>query len=101
MLRIPYTSNDYVLLPLTEWSSEVADPTTLPVSIAIVAPGTDPAPGDYVSGSWTTEGGVHKARVLWQSAVPAAAAHTVYAAWLKITSSPETPVLYAGPIGTY
>lgn len=89
------------MIPLTSWSGDVADPTTLPVKIAIVAPGTDPVSGDYVTAAWTTEGGVTYARVLWQTAVPAAAAHSFYDAWLKITSSPEVPVIYAGPIRTY
>lgn len=100
MLEIPYTTNDYVVLPLTEWASDVEDPTSLPVEIAIIVPGDNPDNGDYVDAAWVTEDGVHKARVLWQTAVPAATARTVYDAWLRITSSPETPVLYAGPIRT-
>jgi hypothetical protein len=101
MLTIPYTTQEYILLPLTSWSGDVADPTTLSVSIAIITPGTDPTSGQYVAASWVTQSGVYKARVLWQTAVPNAAAHTVYDAWLKISSSPETPVMYAGPIRTY
>ena len=101
MLTVPYSTQEYILVPLESWSGDVADPTTLSVSVAIIAPGTDPSSGQYVAASWVTEGGVRKARVLWQSAVPAAAPHTLYHAWMKVSAAPETPVMFAGPIRTY
>lgn len=101
MERIAYTSNEYVLVPLKEWSGSVADPTTLPVKVAVIAPGADPAPADFVTAAWVTVDGLPHATVLWQTAVTSAQPHTVYAAWMQITSTPEVPVLYSGVIKTY
>lgn len=99
-LTIPSTTQEYIHVPLTEWSGDVDDPATLTAEIAIIPTDGEPASGDYVPASWVTEDGVHMARVLWQTAVESPLPRTVYRVWLRITSTPEVPVLLAGQIKT-
>lgn len=99
-LVIPYTTNEYIKVPLTSWSGTVADPTTLAVELAVVAPGAVPQSGDWKSAAWVTEATVVKAKALWSTLVPSAAPSTTYGAWMRITASPEQPVMYAGAIRT-
>lgn len=101
MQRISHTTNEYVLVPLTEWSGSVANPTTLPVKVAIIEPGSPPDTGDFVAATWVTVDGEYNASVLWQTAVTSAQPHTTYATWMQVTSTPEVPVLYSGVIKTY
>lgn len=101
MLMIPASTQEYVYVPLTAWSGDVEDPTALPVAVAIVPAGAEPAAGDYTAGTWVTDTSGHRARVLWQTAVPSPQPHTTYEVWLRITSNPETPVLRAGKLRTY
>jgi hypothetical protein len=100
VFTIPYTSGGYVKAPLTKWESTVADPTTLPVEVAIITPGADPVNGDYIAATWVTENGTVKVRVLWKTAVPSAAPGRTYAMWLRLTVSGELVVIYSGPIKT-
>lgn len=100
-LLIPYTTVDYILIPLIEWDASIADPTTLPVEMAIITSGGNPSNGDYHSAAWITVGTVVKARLLWTTAVPSPAQNADYAAWLRITASPQIPVIGPAPIRTY
>lgn len=99
-LLIPYTTSEYIKVPLTSWSGTVADPTTLTVELAVIAPGAVPSSGDWKTAAWVTESGVIKAKALWPTLVPSAAPGTTYAAWMRITASPEQPVISSGPIKT-
>lgn len=99
MLLIPYTTADYIKIPLTRWSPDTVDPTVLPVELALTQ-GDTPADLDFVTASWVTESGVIKARALWPDLVAEPAPSTVYTAWMRVTASPETPVMYAGTIRT-
>lgn len=105
MLQIPYTTSEYIKIPLLRWDPDTVDPTGLPVEIAITL-GTTPEDADFVAASWVTEQelsplrDVIKARALWPALVAEPAPSTVYTAWMRITASPETPVLYAGTIRT-
>jgi hypothetical protein len=49
-MYLPATSREYVRVPITAPAG--TDVTTLPVGIALVAEGTEPADGDYHTGSW-------------------------------------------------
>lgn len=105
MLLIPYTTADYIKIPLTRWSPDTVDPTVLPVELALTL-GDVPADLDFVTASWVTEQegnplrDVVKARALWPDLVAEPAPSTVYTAWMRVTASPETPVMYAGTIRT-
>lgn len=99
-LVIPYTTQEYIKVPLTAWSGSVSDPTTLVVEMAVIAPGAVPQSGDWKTATWVTESGVVKARALWQTLVPSAAPSATYGVWLRITASPEQPVINAGAIRT-
>jgi hypothetical protein len=100
VLKIVHTTVEYLKIPLTAWSGDVSDPTTLPVEIAVTT-GAAPAEDDWVTAAWVTEDSVVKARVLWPTAMPAAAPHTTYMSWLRITATPEAPELRCGAIQTY
>lgn len=100
MLKIPYTTRENIKVPLTSWAGTVADPTTLAVELAVITGSGDPVEGDWVTAAWVTEGGVVMAKALWQDLVAVPAARTDYAAWMRITASPETPVLYSGTVQT-
>lgn len=100
MLRIAHTTVEYIKIALTAWSGDVADPTTLPVEIAVTT-GEAPDEDAWVSAAWVTEDGVVKARVLWPTAMPDAAPHTSYMSWLRVTATPEAPELRCGAIQTY
>jgi len=99
-LVIPYTTVEYIKVPLTSWSGTVADPTTLTVELAVITPGAVPQPSDWKTASWVTEATVIKARALWSTLVPSAAPSTTYSAWMRVTASPEQPEMYSGPIKT-
>ena len=99
-LVIPYTTSEYIKVPLTAWSGTVADPTTLTVELAVITPGAVPQSGDWKTATWVTESSVIKARALWSTLVPSAAPSTTYGTWMRITASPEQPVIYSGPIKT-
>lgn len=100
MLTIPATTNEYIHVPVTAWSGDVADPTTLPVEIAVIRVGGEPGTTDYKPGTWVTVNGARKVRILWRDAVPTPQPGTVYTAWLRITANPETPVILSGAIRT-
>lgn len=100
-LLIPWTTGDYIKIPVTKWDASIADPTSLTVEMAIVTSGGNPASGDYRTAAWVIENGVYKARLLWTTAVPSPAQNADYAAWLRITASPQIPVIGPAPIRTY
>ncbi len=100
MLKIAYTTQENIKVPLTSWAGTVADPTTLPVELAVITGSNDPAEADWVTAAWTTESGVFEAEALWQDLVPVAIPRTTYSMWMRVTAAPETPVLYCGTIQT-
>lgn len=100
MLTLPATTQEYIDIPLTAWAG-VTDPTTLPAEVAFIWRAGEPEAADYKPGTWVTDGaGTHKVQILWHDAVPTPMAHTTYAVWLRITSTPEVPVILAGYIRT-
>lgn len=100
MLTIPTTTNEYIHVPVTAWSGDITDPTTLPVDVAVIPVGSEPTPADYKPAAWVTANGTRKIRILWRTAVPTPTPGTIYSTWVRITANPETPVLLAGTIKT-
>lgn len=100
MLVIPSSSRDYIHVPLTSWSGDVADPTTLPVSLAITTGSAEPGEAAWTAATWTTHNGTHHARALFADLVANPQPGTTYRLWMRLTAEPEVPVLYSGPFRT-
>jgi hypothetical protein len=106
VLKIAYTTQENIKVPLLEWAGTVTDPTTLDVELAIITGSNDPAEGDWVTAAWVTEADpvsgadVVKAEALWQDLVAVPAARTSYTAWMRVTAAPEVVVLHCGTIQT-
>lgn len=81
-------------------SGAVVDPTSFTVQAAFTAPGTDPVSGDWKTASWETDSVPHPdryyARCLVGPGGTVALAVGTYEMHLKITATPEIPVLSAG-----
>lgn len=73
----------------------VQDPTADPVSLAFLPDGTDPAGGDWVTGSWEKAGTDY-----WAVAVVGPGVHALakarYMVWVKVTDNPDVPVKRCG-----
>jgi hypothetical protein len=68
--------------------------TTLTVQMAIVPDGQDPASGDWKAAQWI---GTQAAVLIGPATTLPLTKGVTYGIWVKITSSPEIPVL--GPYG--
>jgi len=90
-LRIPQSSKQYVYAPVTAAS----DPSSLPVSIAIVAVGVEPQAADFKTADW--EPGTAKARILVGPGSPVIGelAPGNYTVWVKVDGAVEDPVMKA------
>lgn len=75
--------------------SAAADPTSLLVSMAVMPYGVEPEPGDFKTAAWLTEGGTHYAvALLGQTGTGIGPlAEGIYRSWVKVTATPEIPVL--------
>lgn len=71
------------------------DPTTLPVSMAVMPYDQEPAAGDFKTAVWLTEDGKHYAAVLLGDPLTGIGvlAEGIYRSWVKVTATPEIPVL--------
>lgn len=89
MASIPSISVEYLHVPVTGATS------SMPVDIAIVARDTEPADGDWHTAAWngsdTTE-----AKVLIGPDTDLPLTDGVYSVWVRVTSTPEIPVIRAG-----
>lgn len=93
-LNIPSLSVEYVRVPV----SGPAGLTSLAVDMAVVPEGQDPDVGDWKTASWSDTGS--EALVLVGPVTDLALTKGVtYGVWVKITSSPEVPVL--GPFALH
>lgn len=86
ILQIPSLSVEYVKVPVTS----SADLTGLTVQMAIVADGQDPAGGDWKTAAWI---GDSAALLIGPATLLPLTKGTTYGVWVKITSTPEIPVL--------
>lgn len=88
-MRIPATSVEYVKVPVT---ADV-DLSGLPVEMAVITGGEDPAEDDWQTAAWDNG----YARLL----VGPLIADTSYVVWVRVTSTPEIPVMQAGSLSAY
>lgn len=93
MLRIPAASLEYLHVAVT---ADVAL-AALPVEIALTTSSGAPAEDDWHAAEWAD--GV--ARILVGPGEVELEPRTLYTAWVRVTSSPERPVLEAGPVAAY
>lgn len=87
MLRIPSTSKEYLHVPVTGAEG------SMPVEIAVVASTLEePASGDWKAAVWDGT----DAKVLIGPGTSLVLANGLYRAWVRVTASPEMPVIRAG-----
>ncbi len=102
MLTISSASKEYVRVLVRAWDSgSQVDPTSLTVQMAFLPPTTStPSTGDWKTASWETDSTTtptsYYARCLVGTAVTLTAG--VYTVWVKVSGSPEVPVLRAGEL---
>ncbi|MDX3100457.1 hypothetical protein [Nonomuraea angiospora] len=92
MLRIPWLSVEYVKVPITTGPPEL---TELPVHMAILPKGQDPGSGDWKPAAWI---GIRASVLIGPGTMLPLDKGLTYGIWVKITSSPETPVLGPFPL---
>lgn len=86
ILQIPSLSVEYVKVPV----DGPTDLTALTVQMAIVSDGQDPAGGDWKTAAWI---GTSAAILIGPATLLPLTKGTTYGVWVKITSTPEVPVL--------
>lgn len=96
-LQISVASTQYIRVPVTEASG--ADPTADSVSMAFPVTGEEPSV--FYSGSWVTISGINYARCLVGPSASATLEVGYYDVFVKITDSPETPVLLSGTLEVF
>lgn len=89
MLLIPSLSTEYVHVPI----DGPANMTTYDVDMAILQEGQDPDSGDWVAAAW--EGTDAVVLVGPATSIPLTRGVT-YEVWVRITATPEIPVLRPG-----
>lgn len=93
MLTISSDSVEYI--EVTVSTSDNDDPTVDPVEFAFEAPSDgNPDAADWGAGSWKAGGPPYVARAL-VGAAPFDLAEGIYKVWIRISGSPEVPVLPA------
>lgn len=97
-MNISTASTEYVRVNVSALiGGTIHDPTGDPVSMAFIPSSADPTDPDWHPGTWETAGNVYKALCL---VGPANGGVVLpdgqYAVWVKVTDSPEVPVLRAG-----
>ncbi len=90
--RIPAASVEYLKVPISAYPAGVAL-DDLPVELAVVPDGQTPTGGDWETGLWIDD----NAAVLIGTGGLVLTPGT-YDVWVRITATPETPLLPAGSI---
>lgn len=88
-LIIPSTSIEYLHLAVTGNYT-----TDMPVQAAVVLEDTEPTVDDWHAATWVAGG----ARILTGPGTGLELTENIYGAWVRITATPEIPVLYCGQI---
>lgn len=105
MLKINSQSVEYVKVPVFAKKAGVAyDPSGDVVAMTFVQSETLPAVPTWYAASWEATTGGHLARCLVgpsPGVVQLTADHDPWYVFVKITDSPEVPVIEAGPIEVY
>lgn len=96
-LQISVASQQYVRVPVAEASG--ADPTGDTVYMSFPATGDNPTV--FYSASWVTVGGINYARCLVGPAGTATLAVGYYDVYVKVSDTPETPVLLSGTLEVF
>lgn len=92
-LQVSSLSKQYVTVPVAEVIT-AGDPTGDVVSLAFPAVGQEPS--SFIAGQWLTESGVYYAQALVGPGTSAELAVGYYDVYVKVTDSPEVPVLRSG-----
>lgn len=93
-LQISVASQQYVRVPISEASG--ADPTDDAVYMAFPLVGVDPTV--FYDGSWVTLNGLYYARCLIGPGSDAVLDNGYYDVYVKVSDSPEHPVLLSGSL---
>jgi hypothetical protein len=96
-LQISVASTQYVRAAIFEASG--ADPTGDTVTMAFPITGVDPTV--FVAASWVTLSGIHYARCLVGPAGSITLPIGYYDVYVKVTDSPEVPVLLSGTLEVF
>lgn len=94
---------EYVYVPVSvKKSGSYINPTSDTVTMAFTAGGVDPVGGDWKSASWetdsTTTPPTYSARCLVGPGGSFTPTAGTYEVWVKVTDSPEIPVLRSGTV---
>jgi hypothetical protein len=105
MLTISALSKEYVWVPVTvtEADGDPADPTNADVEIAFVPADSDPTDLDWLEAEWETVDTSYYAKVLVGpgSSIVTLEPDTTYDVYVRVSDSPERPVLRAAPLRTF
>lgn len=85
-LDLPKGTLEYVTMVVTRTANDV-DPSTLSATIAIVTHGATPTGPDFKAATWLTD--AHG----WGLLTDTTSMNGKYDVWLKVTATPETPLL--------
>lgn len=96
MLKIPATSKEYLDIPVA--AADDVDLSGLPVEIALIAPGSDPDAGDWKTATWHDG---HARILIGPGGALQLEQHHTYIPWVRITATPEIPVLRSTAIRTW
>lgn len=103
MYIIDQASIEYLRVPVAaETAGLVVDPTTQPVTIAVVPTGTEPVLGDFDTAAWetnaTTDPDTYYAYVLIgpPPGLVTLTAGSIYDVYIKIIANPETIIRNTG-----
>lgn len=96
-------STEYVLVPVSARVEGILiNPTGDEVQFAFKSDGTDPAPADWLTGSWASTSPLnnyYQAQILVGPGIGGnVLAIGTYVVWLKITDNPEIPVRQPGTL---
>jgi hypothetical protein len=101
-LSVQDGSLQYVKAPVSAVVDGAAyDPTSDTVQMAFTAVGVDPVSGDWKTAGWETISGRYYARCLVGPGGTIDLAVGSYTVWVKVTDSPEIPILRSGGLRVY
>lgn len=92
-------SREYLPVQIVaEKNGNTYNPTGDTVQIAVPVKNVEPVSGDWINGGWTTEGTNYFARVVIGPGGDKVLTPGTYDVYVKITDSPEVPVIVAGKL---
>lgn len=91
---IPSASVEYVHAPVTGTFT-----TSMAVEMAVVTADHEPTSGDWHAASWDGDNGDADAKILIGTGTAIGAlTDGMYGVWVRITATPEVPVLFSGAL---